>query len=68
MKNPNAYVGRLVSLNPDVFRTVTQQGRCKGTRPENRFIVAEVSRKMGKLVCYGANFRVAVGVSDVALV
>lgn len=68
MKNHNAYVGRIVRLNQDVFQTVTQRARRHGESPENRFIVAAVSREMRKLICYGANFRVAVALSEVALV
>lgn len=68
MNNPNDYVGRLVSLNPDVFQTLTQQARRTGMCPDNCFIVAAVSREMRKLICYGANLRVAVGMADVALV
>jgi hypothetical protein len=35
---------------------------------DNCFLVAAVSREMKKLICYGANTRIAVGAADVVLI
>jgi len=35
---------------------------------ENCFLVAEVSRGMRELICYGANLRIVLGVADAALI
>ena len=66
MKNLERYVGRIVRLKQHAFQEISR--RTKGDALENCFIVATVSREMRKLICYGANLRIAVGVSDVVLV
>lgn len=35
---------------------------------ENYFLVAAVSKQMRKLICYGANARISVGIADVVLI
>ena len=63
------YIGRIVRLNQTAFerlsRTATRQ---RGAIPDNYFVVAEISRQMHKLICYGANIRIVVGAADVVLV
>ncbi|MGE5468865.1 MAG: hypothetical protein ACM3Y9_15690 [Ignavibacteria bacterium] len=61
------YVGRIVSLRQESFRPVVSRARRQGMDLENRFIVASVNADMRKLICYGADFRVAVNAADVAL-
>lgn len=63
------YVGRIVRLNKDVFQPVVQRAQRRGVELENRFIVASISSdEMRKLICYGADVRVTVSTSEVALV
>ena len=62
------YVGRIVRLNARVFQEMRSRAQRQGQALENCFLVAEVSRGVRKLICYGANFRVVVDVGDVALV
>ena len=62
------YVGRIVRLNQSAFSQLSQTARPRGVIPDNYFVVAETSRQMHKLICYGANLRVVVGVDDVVLV
>jgi hypothetical protein len=51
-----------------VFQEIKKQAMRKGIALENSFIVSEVNRSVHKLICYGANFRIVVSVSDVVLV
>ena len=62
------YVGRIVRLKKALFEEVRNQAIRKELSLENSFLVTEVSRKMRKLICYGASFRFVVDVSDVVLV
>lgn len=62
------YVGRIVRLNQHVFQEIKKRAIDKGHALENLFLVAGVNRSMRKLICYGANFRIVVDVSDVVLV
>ena len=62
------YVGQLVRLNARVFQRIKRQAQQQGMALENSFLVAQVSLKMKKLICYGANFRVVVDISDVVFV
>ena len=68
MKNPNRYVGRIIRLKQEVFEAVRLRARRQGMTLENCFVVAAVTRELRKLVCYGADFRVVVGIADVALI
>ncbi|WP_091937468.1 hypothetical protein [Propionivibrio dicarboxylicus] len=67
MGNKLIVVGRVVSLRDHLFRGITQQ---KSSRDaiENLFVVAAVKSKMRKLVCYGANLRIEVGLADVVFI
>lgn len=66
--NLAGYVGRIVCLRQDAFRPVARRAQRRGMDVENRFIVAAVGGgEMRKLICYGADFRVAVNASEVAL-
>jgi hypothetical protein len=68
MDNTDKYVGHIVSLERNLFlRLIAKAGR-SGFIPDNRFLVAATSRRLRKLVCYNADFRVAVNITDVALV
>ncbi len=66
--NLEGYVGRIVCLKQDAFQPVVRQAQRRGMALENRFIVASVNGDMNKLICYGADFRVAVKAAEVALV
>jgi len=67
-KELHRYVGRIVRLNKQVFQEIKNRAIRKGHALENSFLVTEVSRGVQKLICYGANFRIVVDVSDVVLV
>ena len=62
------YVGRIVRLNQSAFTQIFRRSKQREAIPDNYFVVAEISRKMHQLICYGANFRIVVGVADVILV
>ncbi len=68
MENPDKYVGHIVRLERNVFQRLVAQARRPVVAPDNRFLVATASRRLRKLVCYNADFRVTVSVSEVALV
>jgi regulator of extracellular matrix RemA (YlzA/DUF370 family) len=68
MDNPDRYVGHIVRLEQSVFQRLIEQARRRGFVPDNHFVVATASRRLRKLVCYNADFRVTVSVSEVALV
>lgn len=61
------YVGRIVRLTEDAYRLKIRLPRPDGTAPENRFLVATVSREMNKLICYGSGLCIAVCSTDVVL-
>lgn len=62
------YVGRIVRLNQQAFEELRSRARQRGEALENCFLVAEVSRGVRKLICYGAHLRIVVAVSDVAFI
>lgn len=64
----NHYVGRIVRLNQIAFQEIKERAVRQGLALENSFLVAEVNRKLKKIICYGANFRIVVSLSDVVLV
>lgn len=68
MVNPDTYVGHIVSLDRNLFRRLVSQAGRTGFTPDNRFLVAAASRRLRKLVCYNADLRVTVNITDVALV
>lgn len=68
MKQLDNYVGRIVRLNQQAFREITRRAKRQGAALENCFLVAEVSREMKKLICYGGNLRITVGVPEVVLI
>jgi len=68
MENPDRFVGRIVCLERSTFQKLVAKVRRPGATPENRFLVAAASRRLRKLVCYNADLRVTVSVSEVALV
>ena len=68
MQNMEKYLGRIVRLNHQAFREIVKRAKDQGEAIENCFLVAEVSKKMRKLVCYGASLRITVGVADVVLI
>lgn len=67
-KQLDRYVGKIVRLNQQVFYEISKRTKLQGVTLENYFLVAEVSRQMRKLVCYGSHLRVIVGPSDVILI
>jgi hypothetical protein len=68
MDNPDRYVGHIVRLEQNVFQRLIEQARRRGFVPDNRFLVASVNRRLRKLICYSADFRVTVSMSEVVLV
>ena len=62
------YVGRMVRLKQQAFQDLAKRGKPQRLPFENCFVVATVSREMRKLICYGANLRIAVGAGDVVLI
>ena len=68
MHSLEKYVGRMVRLKQQALQDLARRGRPRLVPFENCFVVATVSREMRKLICYGANFRVAVGAGDVVLI
>ena len=66
--NHDKYVGRIVRLNQQAYRTLTSRAKNQNTVLENSFLVAGISREMHKLICYGANLRIIVGAADVVLI
>lgn len=68
MENPDRYVGHIVSLKQQAFQPIIDSARRRGVTPENRFLVATANHRLRKLVCYGADVRVMVRVSEVVLV
>ena len=64
----NHYVGRIVRLNKIAFQEIKERAVRQGVALENSFLVAEVNRRLRKIVCYGANFRIEVSLSEVVLV
>jgi hypothetical protein len=64
----NQYVGRIVRVNQQAFQEICRRAKIQGDALENCFLVAEVSRGMHKLICYGSNLRIIVGVADVAFI
>lgn len=68
MKVLEKYVGRSVRLNKKTFEELPRRRGQQAAEFENYFLVATISREMRKLICYGANMRVAVGARDVVLI
>lgn len=68
MKQLDHYVGRIVRLNQQAFGDMAKRAKRQGAVLENCFLVAEVSREMKKLICYGGNLRIAVGIPEVVLI
>jgi hypothetical protein len=68
MENPDKYVGHIVRLEQNLFQRLIAQARQSGKELDNCFLVATASRRLRKLVCYNADFRVTVSVSEVVLV
>lgn len=62
------YVGRIVRLNQKAFQDICRHAKTHGDALENCFLVAEVTRGMHKLICYGSNLRIIVGVGDVVFI
>ena len=62
------YVGRRVRLHNKAFLDITKNDKRSNEPQENCFVVASVGRGMRKLICYGANLRITVGVSEIVLI
>lgn len=62
------YVGRIIRLNQKAYQEICRRAKNQGEVLENYFLVAKVNRGMQKLICYGSNFRIIVGVADVAFI
>ncbi len=67
-QNLHHYVGRIVRLNKSAYQDLRRRAIRQGLALENSFVVAEFSRKLRKLICYGASFRIVVDVTEVVLV
>ena len=68
MSKLERYVGRSVRLNKQAFSDITRSKRSHNELTENCFVVASVNQGTRKLICYGANQRIAVGASQVVLI
>jgi hypothetical protein len=68
MDNPDKYVGHIVALERSLFDRLVGGTVSRDVVPDNRFLVAAANRRMRKLICYNADLRVTVSISDVALV
>lgn len=68
MQKLDKYVGRIVRLNGQAFHKIAQGAKRQEKALENCFLVAAVNQGMRKLICYGADFRITVGVADVVLI
>lgn len=67
-KNLQRYVGRIVSLNKEAFQRIAARAARSGKAVENAFVVAAADFRMSRLICYGADTRIAVCVNEIALV
>lgn len=67
-KHLEKYVGRLVRLNKATFQKIAERASRSGEAVENFFVVAVANKKLHKLVCYGANTRVTVSLSEVVFI
>ena len=61
------YIGRNVRLKKSTFQKIAEGVNRRGNL-ENLFVVAAIAHGMNRLICYGANIRVAVSLSDVVMV
>ena len=68
MNKLERYVGRTVRLNKLAFNEIVRCEKRPDQVLENYFLVAAVSKQMRKLICYGANARISVGIADVVLI
>ena len=68
MKVLERYVGRCVRLKASAIGLLPKRRRHDDGEFDNCFLVAAVSGEMKKLICYGANTRIAVGAADVVLI
>ena len=68
MNQLDKHIGRIVRLNPLAFRELSRRAARQGAQLDNCFLVADVSRELRKLICYGGNLRITVGIPDVALI
>ena len=66
-KKLKALIGRNVRLKCRTFEKIVDSAK-ESDALENLFVVAAIARGMNKLVCYGANIRVVVSLSDVVLI
>lgn len=62
------YVGRSVRLKKQALDVLPRRRGQERGEFENYFLVAAISQEMKKLICYGANMRIAVGAADVVLI
>lgn len=62
------YIGRIVRLNSEAFQLIAERARAQGRILGNCFLVAGVSGKLRKLICYGESFRITVSLSEVSLI
>lgn len=62
------YVGRSIRLHEPAYRDLVRQSKLDEDVLENYFLVAAVSTGLRKLICYGADQRILVGLAEVVLV
>lgn len=62
-----ALVGRYIRLKTAAFKNVARRSSRSGAL-ENLFVVAAITHGVNKLICYGADQRIAVSPSDVLMV
>ena len=68
MRELEKYLGRNVRLEQRAFQRIAGKRRYFAERPENHFLVAAIDRRIRRLICYGANCRVAALADEVVLV
>lgn len=68
MQRLEKYVGRIVRLKQQTYARVAARWRTSLGDDDNCFVVAAIDRQMRRLICYGANRRIAVVPADVVLV
>jgi len=63
-----SYVGCNVRLNEQALQRVMRRENRREEPRDNCFLVAATSRNMRELICYGADQRITVALSDVVLI
>lgn len=68
MCKSKSYVGCNVRLSKQAFQQIMRRENRREEPRENCFLVTATSRNMRTLICYGADQRITVALSDVVLI